>query len=189
MKLTKKQKGYLAVLAVALVAFLADRLFFLPASANADDVVQEDPSNLLIRPAGGGPSAAAVAAASAAGNPYRVDLLGERLSATAAERRVLLSAGVRDAFVPSAAWVARPSVVTHDTAAEAAQAFRDRHKLTAIFVGPSGRTAIVNGRSLREGQRLGAFTLTTIDARSITFTSGGHRVELSLGSESSINAE
>ena len=41
MKLSKKQKGYLAVLVVALVAFVADRAFLLPASAGADEAAQE----------------------------------------------------------------------------------------------------------------------------------------------------
>src|SRR5688572_19194535 len=114
MKLTKKQKGYLAVLAVALAAFLADRLFFLPAGADAA-AVADDPHSLLIRPSASA-SPSAVAAASALRNPYRVDLLGERLDNAAAAHRLQLS-GVRDAFVPSAAWVATPKVFVPDTGA------------------------------------------------------------------------
>jgi hypothetical protein len=118
-----------------------------------------------------------------------VDLLGERLRGVAAERRVQLSAGVRDAFVPSAAWVARPEVGAHDMASEAARAFRDRHKLKAIFLGPSGKTAVIGNWQLREGQRLGSFTLVEIGTRSVTFASGAQRIELVLDQETSINAE
>jgi hypothetical protein len=184
MKLTKKQKGYVGVLAVALTAFVADRLFFLPAEAEA--VVQEDPRELLIRPSGGVGDAAAAAALSR--NQYRVDLLAERLTNAAGEHRLQLS-GVRDAFLPSAAWISGPKVIVHDTAAEAAQAFRDRHRLTAIFLGPGGSTAIINGRAVREGQQIGGFTLVLIGARSTMFSAGAHQVELTLDPASSINAE
>lgn len=191
MKLSKKQKGYLAVLVVALVAFVADRAFLLPASAGADETAQEeDPQDLLIRPAGtAATSAAAAAAAATTRNPYRADLLGERLSAVAQEHRVQPTARVRDAFEPSQAWVAGPKVVVHDTAAEAVQAFRERTKVKAIFLGSSGKSAVINDRRLQEGQRIGAFTVTAIGPRSVTFTSGDQEVELPLEAVSSINAE
>jgi hypothetical protein len=187
MKLTKKQKGYLAVLVVALVAFVADRALFLPASAGADEAAQEDPANLLIRPAG--TSAATAAAAATLRNPYRADLLGERLGALAEQHRVQPTARVRDAFEPSQAWVSGPKVVLHNVAAEAVQAFREKTKVKAIFLGSTGRSAVINDRRLQEGQRIGAFTLKTIGPRSVTFTSDGQEVELPLEGASSINAE
>ena len=190
MKLSKKQKGYLAVLVVALVAFVADRAFLLPGSAGADETAQEeDAQDLLIRPAGTAATSAAAAAAATTRNPYRADLLGERLSAVAQEHRVQPTARVRDAFEPSQAWVAGPKVVVHDTAAEAVQAFRERTKVKAIFLGSSGKSAVINDRRLQEGQRIGAFTVTAIGPRSVTFTSGDQEVELPLEAVSSINAE
>lgn len=188
MALSKKQKGYLAVLIVALVAFVADRAFFLPAGAGADEDAQEDPAHLLIRPAGASASSVAAAAASLR-NPYRADLLGERLSAVAEQHRVQPTARVRDAFEPSQAWVSGPKVVVHDVAAEAVQTFRERTKVKAIFLSSGGNSAVINDRRLQEGQRLGAFTLTTISPRSVTFTSGEQEVELPLEAMSSINAE
>jgi hypothetical protein len=182
MKLTKKQKGYVAVLVVALAAFLADRLLFPPAAADAD--VLENPSDLLIKPVGG----VAKAAPAPQRNPYRVDLLAERLTVAASEHRLELS-NVRDAFVPSAAWVSGPKVIMHDNAAESAAAFRDKYKLTAILVGSNGATAIINGRSVKVGQRLGGFTLKSIGNRSTTFAAGENRVELLLDPEASVKAE
>ena len=186
MKLTKKQKGYLAVLAVALAAFLGDRLFFLPAGADAASA-EEDPRSLLVRP-GGGANSSAVAAASALRNPYRVDLLGERLDDVAASHRLQLS-GVRDAFVPSSAWVATPKAFVPDTGAEAVRAFREKYKLRAIFLSPGGNTAIINDRPYREGQRVGGFKLVTIGTRSTTLASGDQQVELLLDPVSSLNVE
>src|SRR5688500_17177769 len=107
MKLTKKQKGYVAVLVVALAAFLADRVFLLPSADGAHGT--ENPADLLIKPAGG----VAQAPPAPARSPYRVDLLAERLTVAASEHRLDLS-NVRDAFVPSAAWISGPKVVVHD---------------------------------------------------------------------------
>ena len=186
MKLTKKQKGYVAVLVVALAAFLADRVFLLPpaTTSDADADAVDNPADLLIKPAGG----VAQAAPAPARSPYRVDLLAERLTVAASEHRLDLS-NVRDAFVPSVAWISGPKIVIHDSAAEAAAAFRDKHKLTAILVGSNGSTAIINGKSVTVGQRLGGFTLKSIDNRSTTFAAGQNQVELVLDPEASSKAE
>lgn len=91
-----------------------------------------------------------------------------------------------DAFSPSAAWRAavHPVVATIRPFAAAelsTKAFAATHRLSAILAlrGGDGE-AIVNGQTLRKGQQLDGFLLTSIWARHVRFTGSGGAVDLIL---------
>ena len=56
-----------------------------------------------------------------------------------------------------------------------------RFKLTAVLISPSRRVAIVNGKPLREGQRVAGAELVKIDERSVQLRDGNHDFVVQLG--------
>ncbi|HEX5245187.1 MAG TPA: hypothetical protein VFW23_18145 [Tepidisphaeraceae bacterium] len=106
-------------------------------------------------------------------------VIGHRLESVASGEQVD-AAHTPDAFKPYAGLVA-DSKPTADPAAEAAAAaakFRQQHHLLAILKSGKTAMALVDGKTLRPGQSLGAFKLVAVRERSVTFDSGAAQVEL-----------
>ncbi|HEX8877374.1 MAG TPA: hypothetical protein VF777_11530 [Phycisphaerales bacterium] len=166
MALTREQRIYLSVLAVAAAALTADRLFFgvtNPAVAAAADVIEQATSK-SIEPVNQEPASARFAA---------------RLRAAAGTS----DAPVEDLFavrlvneeVPAEA-VSQPEV---DSSRASADSFRLAHRVTAVATG-KGAYAVINGRTVRTGESVAGLTLVEVTRESAVFEGEGVRVELSV---------
>lgn len=173
MRLTRTQKIYVLILALAAIALAIDRVFLPP---------PQDASAT---------HGAALAVTSAAVDLDDLDALvseievpmprhvviGHQLDALARQRG-LRPQDVRDAFRPSAAWPDRGAVT--GPSRSVAERFKAAHELTAVMAaGPDGY-AIVDGRTLFIGQVLDGFTLVSVGPRRATLESGSVRVVLDL---------
>ena len=56
-----------------------------------------------------------------------------------------------------------------------------RFKVTAVFVSPTRRVAIVNGHALQEGERIGGAEVVKIDGRSVQLREGNREFVVELG--------
>ena len=180
MKLTKERKVYLGILAVGLVALVADRVFLggggvPPSSAEAAA------TPLVIGPIAQLPQARAPGTASAWPKQPNVSI-ADRLAAVATTEGINTSE-VKDAFGPSAAWLAqlrpsadRPSGLPLDLA----EAFCQRHRLTAVMVQGGGGKAIVDDKCLAVGEKIDGFALVAVEHNSAVFACGDRRAELKL---------
>jgi hypothetical protein len=63
----------------------------------------------------------------------------------------------------------------------AAGATQPRFKLTAVLLSPTRRVAIVNGKALQEGQRIGGLEVVKIDSRSVLLREGNKEFVVQLG--------
>jgi hypothetical protein len=61
-----------------------------------------------------------------------------------------------------------------------ADMFAQAHQLTAVVMAPAGNHAIVDGRLMQVGDRLGGFRLAAITPRSVVFVAGEESVVLKL---------
>ena len=176
MRLTKQRKIFAAFLGLAAVAFLADRLFFLPAGAGAAPIVEAEPEAdkpgpvETAAPAPKGPSLAA-----------RLSTVG----------RTVNESSERDPF--SRVWLARgneKAPVASDLPASPS-AFEAAHELTAVLDPRTGKGMAVIGRkgaaqgteaqsTVRIGGMVDGWTLVSIDATSVSFKCGASRVTLEL---------
>ncbi|MDB5299746.1 MAG: hypothetical protein JWO87_1409 [Phycisphaerales bacterium] len=167
MKLNTQKAIYLGVLGLAALAFAADRWVFSPAAASA-------------QPAGAGITH--VAPKIALAGPSQDGLAGlaslsSRLT-KAAEADGTDPDQVRDAFRPSAVWVVK--AVETARGSSAADHFRDQHHLLAVMSGTRGGIAIINGKTVRKGQTIDGFRLTSVRERSAVFENADGAVELGL---------
>jgi hypothetical protein len=175
----KKQKVYLAVLGLAVVAFVLDRTMFdasttEPAAATA--ALRKRETKKVSKPKsvdGDRP----VQQIPAAGSQEKRQSIG---------RRILLccSASSRecpDAFTPSQLWVARevedqqeaPEVQDRTTL----ESLKSRHSLTAVLSGRQGM-AILGGRCVRVGQTIEGCKLIEVTGQTAVFQAGSHRIEM-----------
>ncbi|MFB0524347.1 MAG: hypothetical protein ACETVZ_02320 [Phycisphaerae bacterium] len=181
MKLSRQQKIYLAILALALGALLVDRLF-------------------RSRSAGGGLAAEASA--------YSVPLPGETIPAPALvfdkktrgpepnsqspsmklsqQLEILLPdecldlVQARDAFSLPAAWLDELCAQNPLGQADAAARFAKSHQLKAVLIDGKMRSALVDDHLLILGQELDGFKLVAVNQSSATFAAGTRRVILKL---------
>jgi hypothetical protein len=108
--------------------------------------------------------------------------LGDRLEALARARRID-PFDVRDAFAPSDVWVdlSRQEPARKKLAKEErAEAFRREHRLTAVMLGGSSVSAVIDGKCLRIGEPLDGFRLVGVSVGSAVMEADGIRVELKL---------
>lgn len=165
MKLSKQRIAYVGVLGVGLLALVADRTVLGPTGASAAAV---SPSEL-----GAIPEArpAAEPGVVARGGPS----LSERLAGLEVERVT------RDGFAPPATWVPAAAAAPLD---ESASAFVRGHRLTSIasLTGKDGTrlAAMINGRALVVGDRIGGFELVALGSSEATFRSGTTEATLRL---------
>ena len=109
----------------------------------------------------------------------QLSVIGHRLQSVASSEQIDV-AHTPDAFKPYSGLVADSKPVA-DPAAEAAAAaakFRQQHHLLAVIKSGKTAMALVDGKTLRPGQSLGAFKLVAVRERSVTFDSGAAQVEL-----------
>jgi hypothetical protein len=175
MKLTMRKKAFLVAGAVALSALIVDRAFLNgdrtgPKTGQAAVGQAFEPVGR--RPAQNRPDVAKA-------SPPRLTLPG-RLARACSARTA--PAGIRDAFAMPAPWAAelRAEVATSKPAAPVGEAFRTRHRLTAVMVDSAGGQAIVDGRCLKVGQSLDGFVLSSVQMRAVVFTNDEGSVELRL---------
>jgi hypothetical protein len=179
MKLNTQKVVYLGVMGLAAVAFAADRWFFSPAAASAQTVTQS-------QAAGSNAAGTPKTAVAATGQDGLAGLasLSQRLQAAADSDGVDVTQ-VKDAFRPSALWVSKPEASAKGVTT--ADHFRSQHQLLAVMSGTRGGIAIINGKTVRRGQTIDGFRLTSVRERSAVFENTDGVVELALtkGSDAS----
>jgi hypothetical protein len=199
-KITKEQKIYGAVLALAALALLCDRAFFQPAVAEAHssaDLLIKRPTDDA-RPGTPGPRGAHPKGASSASSP----ILG---AGRGLAQRLVSSAKVRcvdvncpdDAFALAPIWWATtaPEIKViglsrktdiSDADHERAAAFA-RHRLDAVIIrGQSGYVIIDKTEGVYVGETFEHFKLVSVTKTSATFVSGPVRVELRIQGDSKL---
>ncbi|MCX5654453.1 MAG: hypothetical protein NTY65_07380 [Planctomycetota bacterium] len=186
MVLSKSQISLLAVLGMSVIGMLVD-WFILPSSdslAPAKAAASAPAPPAAAAPVGASPAAAApakAAGAPAASVPGAVRIpLAERLKALALEDRD--PTAIREAFAPSAAWlasleVAKPGGVPRP---DSALDFSQQHKLTSILRRGSAGSAIVNGKVVEIGEQVDGYRLIGLTADSAVFQSPRHPKEVKL---------
>ena len=178
MKLTTKQKVYAGIAGLGLLAVAADRLLILPHGAAADAPA---PDSYALSSAERRPAAPLPVPAPLSQRPT----IADRLDAVAAARRFDLN-NVRDAFVPSPAWLAGPGEPTGtglESGRLAAERFRGAHVLTAVVASGEEGYAIIDGQILFIGQVLDGFRLVAVRPRSVILESNDTRIELVMPSK------
>jgi hypothetical protein len=195
--LTKKQISMIAVLGMSVIGFLVDKVLLdsaSPETAGAAAPAPRPPST-AVPPAEPAPAAARVASdrapaagpAKLAGAPQLPahgaahTPLAERLEA------LTLPDGeptdIREAFVPSAAWLASFEEAKPSGAREPPDSTADfarRHKLTSVLRRGNVGSAIVDGKVVEIGEQLDGYRLTGLTADSAVFRSPRHPKEVRL---------
>jgi len=184
MKLSKRQKVFVALAAVAVAVLAIDRLTAedpasgpVPAKAAARRSPRRTP-----------PPAAAQAPDNHTDAPAAVSI-ARRIEEQAA-RTPLEIASVPDAMRPAESWlrvlVPEPQPQTAApkaapvTRSSPAELFAGAHVLQAVMVSDNQRLAVVDGKCLSVGDRIGAFTLTGIENEAAVFECNDQRVTLPL---------
>jgi hypothetical protein len=178
MPLTKQQKIYCGVLALAAAAWLGDR-FILGGETTAPHPAAAR-SLAVDRPAGAAGAAAPNAAPA-------VSLAGKFLNfAEKAEKDPERPGVTADAFAPPPHWLQPPAKQTPLATKAAPQAifdveqFRREHKLTAVLRGGRNDLAVIDGTLIQVGQRIGTFQLVSLTETTATVTVAGTTVTLVL---------
>ncbi|MHC4985370.1 MAG: hypothetical protein ACYTFO_04355 [Planctomycetota bacterium] len=180
MKLTKSQRAYVAVLVVAVAAFLADR-FLVGAGDSRVEQASAAP-----------PGAGAIETPLTTPRPPSTSdtpSIAAQL-ATLQEMRPADLEGVREAFSPSESWNQqlrpahppqdRPAASTAGNQSVRADQFVAGHRLMSILHLAEGGVALVDDKVVRIGQTLDGFTLIELTEDTAVFASDERRVELRL---------
>lgn len=177
MKNTKRRNLALAVLGLALTAFVVDRLW--PAESEAPGTIAQAQAASPVKPS----SLVTLTLDKAPDMPCRP----ESLLACRLEEMTRAGRGeFRDIFQPSIQWVppkAGPSAKVEPDVVESdpLQVFQSRHKLSAVLVNSGGGAAVISNTLMRVGQSLDGFRLHEIRRNAVTFTTpDGRSVVLSL---------
>lgn len=178
MKLGKKEAIYGAVLGLAAVAFVIDRICFSPEDAGAATA----PASLQKQTAKEATAARpAVAATSSEAIP--AGWLAQRLR-TATKGPDVSS---RDVFAVPACWRPEPKVAAARTAPAPepkpqlfAEAFRREHHLIAVMIESGGGQAFVDGKLISIGTSIDGFRLVSLRRQSARFVRGSEQVCLSV---------
>jgi hypothetical protein len=152
MKVTKQQKIFAGLLALGLVALAMDRFVFSPQTAQASD----DSAALLVAK----PSKVATPTIAASGklavdssvtNPIALKLnaLSDSLH--------LPNAPVKDAFLPSQAWLGKPSGERTDP-----KTFEQMHQLSGVMLSGSHPAAMINGKLVSVGDMIDGYRLISV---------------------------
>lgn len=182
-----KRKAYVAVLVLAVVAFVCDRMFFDPSTTEpvaATAALRQRQSQSRKKTQDAKAQTASVAGAKALASKD-VDTVSFNERITQASRLVDLPLGGKcnDAMRPSAVWIARQqereqqeaeAIAPEQTALETLQT---RYVLTAVVSGSSGM-AILGDRCVRVGQSIDGCKLVEVHGDRAVFQIGEHRAEL-----------
>ena len=180
MSITTKHKVYGCVLVTGLSAFAADKTFFAPSDAAAQD---SSVSEYAMTSSTSVLDAARRDLTVLADVPAEGSDIADRLSAVA-EARSLNLTDVRDAFKPSPSWFGDDGTVQQqDLGGAAAATFVRSHRLMAVMDGGPSGSAIVDDKCLFIGQQIDGFRLVSVGARNAVLESNGVRVELQLSQE------
>lgn len=170
MRLSKRQKVCVAILALGLGALVVDRALLRPqggpAEASADSIQA--------------PAERVVAATEYPDiQPSTMKLI--RQLETLCPDDSLDLGQVRDAFSLPASWLAEVSPASRPLSQETR--FAKSHQLRAVAVQNQARGAWVNDYFLIIGQELDGFKLVSVDEDCATFAAGGKRVVLRLAND------
>jgi hypothetical protein len=170
MALAKRQKAFVAIFFLGLVALVVDRVFLRPqggaGKAAADSFAMYA---VPISPAENSPSPSAEAQ-----NPS----VAERLGRVWPDREPN-GVETRDPFSLGGSWLANTEV-SSPAAADSAAAFARTHPLVAVAMNGRQSHALVNDRFLTLGDQIDGFTLVSVGAKSAVFERQGERVVLEL---------
>ena len=171
MVLAKRQKVFIVVFLLGLIAFVVDRVYLLPqgapkqASASAFElygmVVSTDEP--VPEPTGQNPTVA------------------ERLGRVWSDQDVN-EAAMRDPFSLTGSWQVGP-VVNEPPAPDEAAAFAKTHSLVAIVKEDQQSYVLIDDRVLALGQQMDGFTLVSVGPKSAVFEREGEPVVLDLVSK------
>ncbi len=179
MKLSMARKVYLAILAAAAAALLADRLL-----VGYDETPEQ--ARASVGPSRPGAPAAAERPTSSpvgAAGPSGPASLADRLKKAAGEAG-LDPDSAADAFAPSELWLAQPEEAqAGKNLPTPGEVFATGHRLSSVVLAGEGGWAIVNGKIVRLGERIDGFDLVELTRSSAVFQAGQERVELKLPAE------
>ena len=180
MSITTKHKVYGCVLVTGLSAFAADKTFFAPSDAAAQDsfvsgYAMTSSTSIL--------AAARSDLAAMANLPAEGSDIADRLSAVVEARSLDLNV-VGVAFKPSPSWFGDDGTVQpQDLGGPAAARFVRSHRLMAVMAGGANGSAIIDDKCLFIGQQIDGFRLISVGDRNAVLESNGIRVELELSQE------
>ena len=178
MKISKRQKVYVAILALVLTALLVDRVFLAPETTGPDE------ANALPAPLAGEAPPRFVAPLPRAEKRSAQESLADRLKAISGSKK-LDPKEIKDAFRTPQAWLDEyspkvqkdsPPTPTITPTAE----FMQKHQIKAVMVHGKISSVIIDNRYLFVGQKIDGFTLVSVNEHSATFESDNHRVVLML---------
>jgi len=172
MALAKRQKVFIAVFFLGLIALAADRVCLLPqggpkqASANAFELygVPVSTADPMPEPPG-------------AQNPTVAERLDRSWSA-----QEVNEADLRDPFSLTASWQVSPPVDT-PPAPDEAEVFAKTHPLVAVMKDGRQSYVLINDRVLPLGEQMDGFTLVSVGAKSAVFEHEGKQIILELVSK------
>lgn len=184
MKLGKKQAAYGAVLGLAAVAFVVDRVFFTPESAEASS----RPAAVEKPAAGEASEVSPASSASASAAPaIPAGWLAERFRNAGGSDEP-----TRDVFAVPACWRPAPKVVAVVAATPSKPkllggAFRRNHHLTAVLIETGNSRAVVDGNLVCIGGSIDGFRLVSLTRQAARFIHGVEQVDLTIGQPESTN--
>lgn len=183
MKLGKKQVVYGAVLGLAAVAFVIDRLCFSPEDAGAATA-----PTALQKPAAKEATAATPAVTTSPLESIPAGWLAERLRSATAGSDV----PSRDVFAVPACWRPKPNVAAASVAPLPSpkpklfgEIFRREHHLVAVMIEAGGGRADVDGKLISIGSVIDGFHLISLNRQSARFVRGSEQVSLSIADPNS----
>lgn len=178
MKLGKKQATYGAVLGLAAVAFVIDRMCFSPENAGAATT----PAAVEKPAPGEAPAATPVVAASSA-ESVPAGWFAERLRAATSDS----TQSARDVFSMPACWRPAPKAAVGPVATSAApkpqlfgETFRHEHHLVAVMIEAGSGRAVVDGKLISVGASIDGFRLVSLSRQVARFVRGNEQVCLSI---------
>jgi hypothetical protein len=174
MRLSKKQKVYLAILVLALGTMVVDRAFLsqsagggLKAETSTDSYL---PPGELVFGATGPPDPNSLPPIMKI--TQRLEMLWSGMSLDLDE--------ARDAFSIPTAWLAEIYDQHPLRQGDAVVRFAKSHQLRGVLVESNARFAVVDNHLLIVGQELDGFKLVAVDEDSATFAAGNKQVVLRL---------
>ncbi len=172
-KLTTQQKACIAILAIALVALLVDRVFLGGASGPQSAEAQWAAPRSINMPS---PKPLPAVVDGREGRPPLIEKLQELT-----KYQNLSLADMSEAFRLSDEWLAEVgsgSVRLQDRSLTPAQRFVKTHQLEAVMVGGTRSRVVVNNKPLQLNQQIDGYTLVSVSHNSAVFVCENQRVEL-----------
>ena len=174
MKLTKSHKIYLSILGVGVCALVLDRSLGTSAPVGGPPSIAgrvQSPGNEPFRTEGG------ARAAAVSDSDKSISARLARLQFVAGSSGVL-----RDAFVPTSAWIGSDQREQPDrnAAAERVLKFQNSHILKGIVESNGGGQALVDNKLILVGQSIDGFHLTSVGQMRAIFSDGNIRAVLRL---------